>query len=1309
MTTRARQEEKVPYLIDLKVEDRVRPCTPIAVRKAQGIRKITLKAKIVKEDTRSLNYEGRSPVSKMTISPNLGSKNGKVGHAKCHMFNSTLTGNARVWFDDLPPESIDSYNDLREAFLKNYIQQKKCIRDPIVLHNIKQRDGESTGDFIQRYKSESGNVKGAPELDEMMQVATSFLQGQEATSNQEMKKAPPAWKHQEGGHRQNFKKGGGFRSQHKQEKRLDRFTLLTKTPREILALEKGKFKTPPPMTTPVEKRNANKFCEFHGEIGHNTDDYNHLRRQIEDMLKAGKLSHIIKELKQNSVKDQHKKKGKTSGKEKPQAILMIHSWQKIVRQKISQSFSPNLEISFPSLGYNEGAKDPLITKAEIGGHQVHRMCIDGGSSFEILYEHLRSTSPYNGIIGRPGLRKIHAVPSTMHGMIKLPVTGGILMLRSSKIIPIECAMIPGPEDQPLPPKKAQSRLCNLIQRNLDIFAWTLADMTGVPRHIAEHRLNVREGCQPIRQKKRGQSAERNIAINDEVSKLVAARIIREVHYHDWLSNPVMGTDISQKDEKPSKKRQNRSRDGKVCEGEAQSKSSQLREEKAKKNEKDITPKDRKQSKKMTNPGTEWKSCKGQGQSKAKDQPSQSQSQLNKLTVKTGAEKDITPKDRKQSKKMTNPGTEWKSCKGQGQSKAKDQPSQSQSQLNKLTVKTGAIMAGSTIAISSDSLDESVGSPPSRGPTFTHVADEATTTGVRVGTEGATTTTSGLDAGLDSGNIHESPLRSHDTPLHDVNTSRSVEDSLKLKELSLLVPKLELKIGSLEKELKETKQTFGNAILTLVDRVKSLEVALKRKSKKVILSESEDEETENQGRKIHDIDDDPLVSLVRDFVTPTKTKVSASGEAQEEDISPTTLEAAKTLSKVASQKARSTDKGRRYKRRKMSKGKDIITGLDAEVEVNTGEVEINTGSIKVNTGSIEINTGREKINTGNAPAVVQTVNITIPSPVKGQREGKAPMTTKDVQVTKRTKAQIQQEEAGLAEAMRLQAQMDEEIAKQVHLDEMVAKRVQEEEELTDQQAQRMAQVHEAAQYYTKEDWDNIRAKLEANAELVKDVLGKDMSSKDYAKRMVDMINQKKKYYKLAQLKKLTFEELKTKFEKLVKSIESFMPMGSEERVKRHGIQLEQETSKKQKIAIEDVPEEKAEEDMEAIEKCDSSSSTDILVNPVLIVRENGTNKIYISFGAMLKDISRDDLTELYRLVMQRYGTNRPEDKYERVFWRDLKTMFDPPLSTDLDWNLLGQQKMLSWRYYDTYRVHCLNLESANIYMLTERRYPLPADV
>nr|GEY93013.1 reverse transcriptase domain-containing protein [Tanacetum cinerariifolium] len=122
----------------------------------------------------------------------------------CHMIDSTLTGNARVWFDDLSPESIDSYDDLKKAFLENYLQQKKCIKDPIEIHNIKQRDGKSMEDFVKRYKLESRDVKGAsecmrisrfvhgitnPELikrlhekilktvDKIMRVTTSFLRG----------------------------------------------------------------------------------------------------------------------------------------------------------------------------------------------------------------------------------------------------------------------------------------------------------------------------------------------------------------------------------------------------------------------------------------------------------------------------------------------------------------------------------------------------------------------------------------------------------------------------------------------------------------------------------------------------------------------------------------------------------------------------------------------------------------------------------------------------------------------------------------------------------------------------------------------------------------------------------------------------------------------------------------------------------------------------------------------------------------------------------------------------------------------------
>ncbi|GJY43462.1 reverse transcriptase domain-containing protein [Tanacetum coccineum] len=81
----------------------------------------------------------------------------------CHMFNSTLTGNARVWFDKLPKESIDSYEDLRAAFRENYRQQTKHIKDPVEIHHIKQRDGESMEDFMERYKEEVLDVEGASE------------------------------------------------------------------------------------------------------------------------------------------------------------------------------------------------------------------------------------------------------------------------------------------------------------------------------------------------------------------------------------------------------------------------------------------------------------------------------------------------------------------------------------------------------------------------------------------------------------------------------------------------------------------------------------------------------------------------------------------------------------------------------------------------------------------------------------------------------------------------------------------------------------------------------------------------------------------------------------------------------------------------------------------------------------------------------------------------------------------------------------------------------------------------------------------
>nr|GEU47033.1 reverse transcriptase domain-containing protein [Tanacetum cinerariifolium] len=226
----------------------------------------------------------------------------------------------------------------------------------------------------------------------------------------------------------------------------------------------------------------------------------------------------------------------------------------------------------------------------MGGHMIHRMYVDGGSSMKILYEHcfnrlrpeiksqmvpattsltgfsgetiwplgqlrllviigdanhstrawmsfmiVRSFSPYNGIIGRPGIREIQAVPSTVYGMLKFTVEEGIVTICSTVLIPTECTSVitsstvskeertrpdnfkgglhPDFPDQEVAIEgmlsdKGRIELCSILKKNLDIFAWQPSDMTRVSRSVAEHQLTIREGYSPVRQKERGQAPER---------------------------------------------------------------------------------------------------------------------------------------------------------------------------------------------------------------------------------------------------------------------------------------------------------------------------------------------------------------------------------------------------------------------------------------------------------------------------------------------------------------------------------------------------------------------------------------------------------------------------------------------------------------------------------------------------------------------------------------------------------------------------------------------------------------------------------
>nr|GEW21869.1 reverse transcriptase domain-containing protein [Tanacetum cinerariifolium] len=511
----------------------------------------------------------------------------------CHMFNSTLIGAARVWFDEPPTESIDGYKDMKEVFLSYFMQQKKYVKDPMEIHNIKQRDGETLEDFIERFKIETGRIKGAPEC---MRI-TGFMH---EINKPELTK----------------------RLNEHVPKTMEEMMIATTAfiHGEAAAVSKKKGHPPPSMVTLVEKRNSNKLCDFHNAKGHSTNECMQLKKHIEELVRARKLSHLIKEITQGREQPKTRRK-EAVAKEKPTTIYMVRSWQRTVKQNITQSFEQGKEITFPPLITSNGTEGPLVIEAEIGRQTIHCMYIDGGSSIEILYEHcfnrlrpeiksqmvpattsltgfsgettwplgqlrllvtignitnstkawmnfmiVKSLSHYNGIIGRPGLKAIQAVPSTVHGMLKFPTKEGIVTIHSSLLIFAECTSIDTSSATPreketrpanltvtLHPNfpdqevvvggslsdKGCTELCALLKKNLDIFAWKPSDMTEVPWSIAEHRHNIREGCPPVRQRKRGQAPERTKAIQAEVQKLVEARIMREVYYHDWQSNPVM--------------------------------------------------------------------------------------------------------------------------------------------------------------------------------------------------------------------------------------------------------------------------------------------------------------------------------------------------------------------------------------------------------------------------------------------------------------------------------------------------------------------------------------------------------------------------------------------------------------------------------------------------------------------------------------------------------------------------------------------------------------------------------------------------
>ncbi|KAI5433312.1 hypothetical protein KIW84_020552 [Lathyrus oleraceus] len=81
-------------------------------------------------------------------------------------------------------------------------------------------------------------------------------------------------------------------------------------------------------------------------------------------------------------------------------------------------------------------------------------------------------------------------------------------------------------------------LIELLQEYVDIFAWSYQDMPGLDTDIVVHRLPLKEGCPPVKQKLKRTRPEMAVKIKEEVQKQLDAGFLAVTNYPPWVANIV---------------------------------------------------------------------------------------------------------------------------------------------------------------------------------------------------------------------------------------------------------------------------------------------------------------------------------------------------------------------------------------------------------------------------------------------------------------------------------------------------------------------------------------------------------------------------------------------------------------------------------------------------------------------------------------------------------------------------------------------------------------------------------------------------
>ncbi|KAL5542882.1 hypothetical protein UlMin_010592 [Ulmus minor] len=206
---------------------------------------------------------------------------------QCQAFVITLTGIARRWFRTLRPGSVFSFRQLSESFISQFAVNKVQRKPVRHLYTVRQKENESTEAFLNRFVKEEMSVKDRNDSTAWKRKIDFQAGSSKAEENGNSN-----------GKKNNVGNRNPIENQAPQNNQIPRFHEYTPTTVPVATIyteneHLGIFTIPPAIKTPVNRRDNTKYCRYHRDIGHITEECRVLKDEIERLIQRGQLRNYV--------------------------------------------------------------------------------------------------------------------------------------------------------------------------------------------------------------------------------------------------------------------------------------------------------------------------------------------------------------------------------------------------------------------------------------------------------------------------------------------------------------------------------------------------------------------------------------------------------------------------------------------------------------------------------------------------------------------------------------------------------------------------------------------------------------------------------------------------------------------------------------------------------------------------------------------------------------------------------------------------------------------------------------------------------